>query len=86
MAISDNSYNAARNILAQAGSHTAGASHPKHTQGKGSPDSHGQELLREARDEFRTADAKQPNLKSGMTEAHYNSIHKAAEEMGITNW
>ncbi len=31
--ISDYQYNRARNILVQVGSHTAGVSHPKHTQG-----------------------------------------------------
>jgi hypothetical protein len=86
MAISDNSYNAARSTLALAGSQTAAKSHPKHNTSGGSPDSQGQELLREARDEFRKDDAKHPNLKSGMTQAHYDAIHKAAEEMGIANW
>ena len=86
MAIADNDYNAARNTLVLAGSATAGASHPKHTQGAGSPDSHGQDLLREARDEFRGMDAGQANLSSGMTLAHYNAIHNAAQRMGITNW
>lgn len=86
MAISDRAYNQARAILINAGSHTANASHPKHTGGAGSPDSHGQDLLREARDEFRNNDQGQPNLRSGMTQAHYDAIHDAANEMGIQNW
>lgn len=86
MSIADNDYNRARAILVQAGSKTAGKSHDKHTQGKGSPDSHGQDLLRGARDEFRGTDAGQPGLQAGMTTAHYNAIHNAAQQMGITNW
>ena len=86
MAINDNDYNTARGILMAAGSRTAAASHPKHTQGAGSPDTHGRSLLSEARDEFRISDAGQPNLMSGMTAAHYNAIRGAALTMGITNW
>lgn len=86
MAIADNDYNRARAILVQAGSNTAGKSHDKHTQGKGSPDSHGQDLLREARDEFRGTDAGQPGLQAGMAVAHYNAVHNAAQQMGITKW
>ena len=86
MAISDNNYNRARAILVAAGSNTAVTSHEKHTQGAGSPDGHGQALLREARDEFRGTDAKQPNLHSGMTQAHYTAIHSAAQQMNIQDW
>jgi len=86
MAISDHNYNAARTILINAGSKTANASHIKHTGGSGSPDGHGISLLQEARDEFRATDAGQANLKSGMTQAHYNAIHAAANQMGITSW
>ncbi|MBN3217580.1 hypothetical protein CUU54_03920 [Pectobacterium polaris] len=86
MAISDNDYNRARAILIAAGSNSARASHEKHTQGAGSPDSHGQSLLRGSRDEFRAADRGQPNLQSEMTQAHYNAIHAAAQQMGIQNW
>ncbi len=84
--ISDYQYNRARNILVQVGSHTAGVSHPKHTQGTGSPESHGRQLLREARDEFRQLDANLPDLRSGMTQAHYNAIHQAANTMTISQW
>ena len=86
MSISDNDYNRARAILAQAGSNTASKSHDKHTQGAGSPDSHGQDLLREARDEFRGTDAGQGGLQSGMTQGHYNAVHQAAQRMGIDQW
>ena len=86
MSISDNDYNRARAILVQAGSASADKSHDKHTQGKGSPDSHGQDLLREARDEFRGTDAGQAGLQSGMTQGHYNAVHQAADKMGITQW
>lgn len=86
MAISDHNYNAARTILVNAGSKSANASHPKHTGGAGSPDGHGKDLLREARDEFRVTDAGQANLQSGMTAVHYTAIHSAANQMGIINW
>jgi hypothetical protein len=86
MAISDNDYNQARDILIAAGSKTAEKSHPKHTGGKGSPVAHGQDLLREARDEFRQKDQGQPNLDSGMTRAHYDAIHAAARQMNIEEW
>jgi hypothetical protein len=86
MAISDYNYNTARTILINAGSQTANASHPKHTGGAGSPDGHGKSLLREARDEFRINDVGQANLQSEMTIAHYQAIHRAANQMGIINW
>ena len=86
MAISDNNYNSARAILINAGSQTANASHPKHTQGAGSPEGHGQDLLREARDEFRGVDAQKPNLVSGMIQEHHTAIHNAAKKMSISNW
>jgi hypothetical protein len=84
--ISDTAYNRARAILIDAGSKTAEKSHPKHTQGKGSPLFHGQNLLQEARDEFRLSDAGGGNLRSGMTPVHYNAVHDAAREMRIINW
>jgi len=86
MPIKDDDYNRARRILAQAGSDSAAKSHVKHTGGKGSPDGHGQDLLAEARDEFRGRDSGQPNLQSGMTHVHYTAIHQAAGAMGISNW
>ena len=86
MAISDHNYNTARGILIAAGSMSANASHVKHTQGAGSPDGHGQALVAQARDEFRLMDIGQPNLQSGMTAAHYNAIHNAANQMNITHW
>lgn len=78
-------YNRARAILVQAGSNSASKSHPKHGVDT-CPADHGVQLLREARDEFRGTDARQPNLQSGMTQAHYNAIHAAAAAMGIANW
>ncbi|MGH7122530.1 MAG: hypothetical protein ACREFP_26665 [Acetobacteraceae bacterium] len=86
MSIADNDYNRARAILVQAGSKTASKSHDKHTQGKGSKDSDGQGLLREARDEFRGTDTGQPGLQAGMTAAHYGAVHGAAQQMSITQW
>jgi hypothetical protein len=86
MAIQDREYNRARGILAAAGSMTAAKSHEKHTQGAGSPDSDGQQLLREARDEFQKADAGQAGLRANMTAAHYQAVHGAADEMSITEW
>ena len=86
MSISDGDYNAARDILAVAGSNSARKSHTKHTGGNGSPVGHGQDLLREARDEFRETDAGQAYLRAGMTQDHYAAIHKAARRMGISSW
>jgi hypothetical protein len=86
MAISDGAYNGARKVLVDAGSRTASKSHDKHTQGKGSPDDHGKKLLSEARDDFRSTDMRLPNQRSGMTMAHYDAIHKAAQLMGIPSW
>ena len=83
--ISDGDYNAARKKLIDSGSASAGASHPKHTNG-GSPDGHGVSLLQEARDEFRNTDAGQEGLKSGVTIAHYTAIHWAANKMSIDKW
>jgi hypothetical protein len=86
MAISDNNYNTARGILVAAGSMSANASHPRHTQGAGSPDGFGRALLGEARDEFRAMDIGQPNLQAGMTAAHYAAIHAAANQMNLDRW
>ena len=86
MAISDLDYNRARSILVDAGSATAAASHTKHTQGRGSPVGHGQQLLREARDEFRRSDRGYEDLRSSMTADHYAAVHSAARRMGITAW
>lgn len=86
MPIKDEDFNKAKSILTQAGSSSAGKAHVKHTQGKDSPDGDGKQLLQEARDEFRETDVRQPNLKAGMTQAHYDAIVKAATEMGITEW
>jgi hypothetical protein len=84
LAIKVADYNTARNTLIQAGSKTAEKSHPAHD--KDVPDGHGKELLREARDEFREADKGNQNLKSEMTQGHYDAVHKAAKVMGITDW
>ncbi|MHA3061996.1 hypothetical protein ACX1N5_15315 [Acinetobacter sp. ANC 4636] len=86
MTISDHDYNQARTILVNAGSATASKSHVKHNTNGGSPDSDGKQLLQEARDEFRNLDVGQPNLISAMTQAHYNAIHNAANQMNITDW
>jgi hypothetical protein len=56
-----------------------------HTGNAGSPLGFGQALLREARDEFRAMDAGQPAPVSGMTQVHFDAIHKAAATMGIDN-
>lgn len=84
--INDNNYNTARTTLINAGSNTANAGHPAHTHGAGSPDHYGQNMLSEARDEFRGLDIGSPNLISGMTQIHYNAIHIAANTMGIQDW
>lgn len=83
--INPDDYNQARSVLAQAGSNTAGKSHPKHNKDS-VPEGHGAQLLREARDEFRGSDAGGGTLQSGMTQAHYDAVHKAAGIMGISNW
>ena len=83
MSISDRRYNRAKAILSQAGSNTAAASHNKHTQGKGSPDGHGRNLIAEARAEFMAADVGQANLQNGMTAAHDRAISDAESELNI---
>ncbi len=85
MPVNPAKYNKARDILATGGSDSAKKSHPKHNTDN-VPDDHGKALLREARDEFRKKDKGQPNLKSDMTQAHYDAVHKAATEMGISSW
>ncbi|WP_278503775.1 hypothetical protein [Phocaeicola barnesiae] len=82
--ISQDAYNTARNILINAGSETARASHPLHNGSV--PDYYGLQLLQEARDAFRQMDVGENNLRSGMTQAHYRAIHDAADEMGIQQW
>jgi len=79
MAISDDDYNKARDILVKAGSETAKKSHMKHTNGKGSPTDHGLSLLREARDEFNKVE--QQKMTAGRA-----AVVKAAAQMGITKW
>jgi hypothetical protein len=86
MAISDYNYNTARTILINVGSQTANASRSKHTEDAGSPESYGMKLLHEARDEFKINDVRQANLQSEMTIAHFQAIHRAANQMGIINW
>ncbi|MGW6412785.1 hypothetical protein ACWF95_37375 [Streptomyces vinaceus] len=80
-------YNQARSILALAGSKTAGASHVVHGTDD-SPASYGVSILTEARDEFRAADSGLPDAQknSGMSIAHYDAIHQAADAMGIVTW
>lgn len=78
-------YNKARAILVAVGSASAAKSHDQHGVDT-CPADYGVQLLRESRDEFRKTDAGQPNLVAGMTKAHYDAVHKAADQMGITNW
>lgn len=85
MPIKPQDYSQARSVLAQAGSDTASKSHPKHNTDS-VPESHGADLLREARDEFRGTDGGAGALQSGMTQAHYDAVHRAAEVMGISSW
>jgi hypothetical protein len=85
MPINPAKYNRAKEILKGAGSKSAGASHDKHNTDS-VPDDHGKQLLREARDEFRKNDKGKPGLKSDMLPAHYDAVHKAAGEMGISSW
>ena len=86
--LADHKYNGAKSTLVKAGSKSAEKSHDKHTQGKGSPEEHGKQLLRESRDEFRESDKGLPeeHKKSGMSHDHHAAIHKAAGEMRITEW
>lgn len=77
--ISDEDYNKARAILAKAGSKSAAKSHEKHTQGKGSPQTHGTQLLQEARDEFNTFP--EAKMKTGRA-----AVVQAAKVMGIARW
>jgi hypothetical protein len=78
-------YNLARGTLVQAGSHTAGKSHVKHQQEGDVPEAHGQQLLGEARDEFQESDKGHPEIhKAGMTQPHYDAIHKAAGQLGLS--
>ena len=78
-------YNTAKAALTKAGSKSAAKSHTQHGA-KECPDEYGKQMLREARDEFRKADKGQAELKSEMTQAHYDAIHTAAKTMGISNW
>lgn len=86
MPIKDDDYNQARGILAAAGSQAAAKAHQKHTQGKGSPEAHGKQLLQAARDAFRRNDQGQAPLESGMTAAHHTATMRAATEMSTTDW
>lgn len=85
MAIQKIRFNTARTNLANAGSHSAQLCHPQHGAGS-CPDDYGKSLLRGARDDFRTSDAGQANLRADMTQAHYNAVHAAATLMGINQW
>ncbi|MGH7297404.1 MAG: hypothetical protein ACRELB_20880 [Polyangiaceae bacterium] len=76
--ISDGDYNKAKAILVKAGSKTAGKSHEKHTQGKGSPEDHGKGLLREARDEFKQGTPEATKVRAACVEA--------AKVMSISSW
>ena len=79
MAISDHDYNTARGMLIAANSNTARNSHPKHTGGRGSPNGHGEQLLREARDEF--------NMMNPVARDEGRAVVvAAAAQMGIPHW
>lgn len=80
-------YNEARKMLKDEGSKSAEKSHQKHGK-KSFPAAHGQQLLREARDEFRklAKDEDPKKLRSGMLKKHYDVVHNAAKKMGITVW
>jgi hypothetical protein len=86
MAISDHNYNTARAMLARAGGLRAAQSHDRHTGGAGSPDAYGQQLLQEARDDFRGTDGGGAGLRSGMNAPHYAAVHRAANVMGLQVW
>lgn len=73
MPIKDKQYNDARATLKANSSMTASKSHPKHAGKKGSPDSHGRSLLREAQDEW----------GSGITIAQTQALQSAADNMGL---
>jgi hypothetical protein len=79
MQVADDDYNKARDVLITAGSQTAQKSHTKHTQGKGSPEGHGQALLREARDEFN-------GMQDPQKTAGRAAVVKAAKQMKIEKW
>jgi hypothetical protein len=81
--INDADYNSARGILITANCNSASASHPKHTQGRGSPDGHGRSLVREAVEEFQAADVNAAALTRGMTMLHFVAVSNAAHEMGL---
>ena len=81
--ISDAAYNQARDMLIAAGSASANAAHVKHTGGAGSPDGHGRQLVSEAIQEFRQADAGGQVLTRGMTMAHFVAVSNAATGVGL---
>jgi hypothetical protein len=72
-------------VLKGAGSKAAEKTHNKHNVDQ-VPDDHGKALLREVRDECRAQDRGKPGLKSDMLPAHYDAVHKAARETGISSW
>ncbi len=73
MPIKDDDYNQAKAILVQAGSKSASKSHDKHTNKKGSPDKHGEDLLKEAQDEW----------GANITPAQTQALAKARKKMGL---
>lgn len=84
--IKNDAYNRAKTMLTVAGSASASKSHTKHGKPDDCPAEHGVALLREARDEFRVTDAGGQGLRAGMTAGHYQAVHSAANEMGISGW
>jgi hypothetical protein len=78
-------YNKARAILVAVGSESAAKSRDQHGVAT-CPAEVGAQLLRDARDEFRKTDAGLAGLVAGMTRAHYDAMHKAADTMGIVHW
>ncbi len=85
--IKSGDYNDARKLLKDQGSKSADKSHQKHGK-KTFPAAHGQQLLREARDEFRkmAKDEDPKKLRAGMLKKHHDAIHTAAKKMGINVW
>jgi len=96
--ISDGDYNKAKKILEDAGSDTAKKSHKKHGNDDGSPEDHGVQLLREARDELlgiadktypkdaRKADPKQKRQWEDAYKAAKKATQQAAKVMGVNRW
>ena len=86
--ISDKQYNDAKAILVRAGSKSAAASHVKHGNDGGSPESHGKALLVESRDELVGLANKltDPAKKEEAVKKAKAATREAASKMGISSW